>query len=175
MAHRTMLLRYRRRALPISTVPARSPVCSIPARDILHRLGRNRPIIVASVAGPFGKASPSHPVSERELDLSPLLPGRARVCSCRRRAPQALTPAFILVQDRVMVRTFTVVLERGERGWWVAHVPALHATAQGRSRSTTLRRARALIAFAVEDMRSAGQPFPTESSRVEFVRVRASA
>jgi predicted RNase H-like HicB family nuclease len=55
-----------------------------------------------------------------------------------------------------MVRTFAVVLERDD-GWWVAHVPALHATAQGRSRCTALRRARALIDFAVEDMRAASR------------------
>ena len=73
-----------------------------------------------------------------------------------------------------MVRTFTVVLERAEGSWWVAHVPALHATAQGRSRAAALRRVRALIDFAVEDMRASGQAIPGERSRVEFVRVRAA-
>ncbi len=74
-----------------------------------------------------------------------------------------------------MKHTFTVVLERGDDGWWVAHVPLLHATAQGRSRATTLKRAQALIEFAVDDLRAAGQLVPAERSRVEVVRLRASA
>jgi predicted RNase H-like HicB family nuclease len=74
-----------------------------------------------------------------------------------------------------MKRSFTVVLERGDDGWWVAHVPFLHATAQGRSRATALKRVQGLIEFAIDDLRAAGQPIPAERSRVEVVRLRASA
>ena len=74
-----------------------------------------------------------------------------------------------------MKRTFTVVLERGDDGWWTAHVPLLHATAQGKSRAAALRRIQGMIDFALDDMRASGQPVPSEQSRVEVVRLRASA
>lgn len=73
-----------------------------------------------------------------------------------------------------MKRSFTVVLERGDDAWWIAHVPLLHATAQGRSRATALRRAQGLIEFALEDMRASGRRVPAERSRVEVVRLRAT-
>jgi predicted RNase H-like HicB family nuclease len=74
-----------------------------------------------------------------------------------------------------MKHTFTVVLEHGNDGWWVAHAPLLHATAQGKSRGVALRRIQGLIEFALDDMRASGQPVPSERSRVEVVRLRATA
>jgi len=56
-----------------------------------------------------------------------------------------------------MKRTVTVVLERADDGWWTAHAPPLHATAQGKSRATALRRIQGLIAFALDDLRASGQ------------------
>jgi predicted RNase H-like HicB family nuclease len=51
-----------------------------------------------------------------------------------------------------MKRTVTVVLERDD-GWWTAHAPLLHATAQGKSRATALRRIQGLIEFALDALR----------------------
>lgn len=55
-------------------------------------------------------------------------------------------------QNGFMQRRYTVVLHKAEDGWWVANVPILHATAQGRTRSVALKRAKSLIRFALDTM-----------------------
>jgi predicted RNase H-like HicB family nuclease len=40
-----------------------------------------------------------------------------------------------------MSRSYTVILDKAEDGWWVANIPVLHAIAQGKTRSTALKRA----------------------------------
>ena len=74
-----------------------------------------------------------------------------------------------------MKQSYTVILHRAEDGWWVANVPMLHATAQGRTRSVALKRARSLVRFAVGAMRKEGAKPPVEGrSSLEVVRVRAA-
>jgi predicted RNase H-like HicB family nuclease len=74
-----------------------------------------------------------------------------------------------------MQRQYTVVLQRGEDGWWVANVPILHATAQGRTRSSALKRAKSLIQFALESIRDEGAKPPVEDrSSLAVVRVQAA-
>jgi len=51
-----------------------------------------------------------------------------------------------------MSRSYTVILHRAEDGWWVANIPMLHATAQGKTRSTALKRAQSLTRFAIDTM-----------------------
>ena len=71
--------------------------------------------------------------------------------------------------------SYTVILHLAENGWWVANVPVLHATAQGRKRSIALRRARSLIRFALETIQKEGSKPPVEDrSNLEVVRVRAA-
>ena len=70
---------------------------------------------------------------------------------------------------------YTVILHRAEHGWWVANVPILHATAQGRTRYTALKRAKSLIQFALETIQGEGAKPPVEDrSSLEVVRVRAA-
>jgi predicted RNase H-like HicB family nuclease len=74
-----------------------------------------------------------------------------------------------------MRRQYTVVLQKGEDGWWVANVPIFHATAQGRTRSTALKRAKSLIQFALHTMRDEGAKPPVEDpSSLAVVRVQAA-
>jgi predicted RNase H-like HicB family nuclease len=74
-----------------------------------------------------------------------------------------------------MQRQYTVVLQRGEDGWWVANVPILHATAQGRTQSSALKRAKSLIQFALESIRDEGAKPPVEDrSSLAVVRVQAA-
>ena len=74
-----------------------------------------------------------------------------------------------------MSRRYTVILHRAEDGWWVANIPMIHATAQGRTRSTALKRAQSLTRFALDAMRKEGSKPPTEDrSNLEVVRVRAA-
>jgi predicted RNase H-like HicB family nuclease len=74
-----------------------------------------------------------------------------------------------------MERSYTVVMHREEDGWWVANVPLLRATAQGRTRSTALKRAKSLIRFALETIKSEGAAPPVEDrSTLDVVRVRAA-
>jgi predicted RNase H-like HicB family nuclease len=74
-----------------------------------------------------------------------------------------------------MHRSYTVIMHRGEDGWWVANVPLLHATAQGRTRSTALKRAKSLIRFALATIQSEGAEPPVEDrSKLDVVRVRAA-
>jgi predicted RNase H-like HicB family nuclease len=74
-----------------------------------------------------------------------------------------------------MQRSYTVIIHRGEDGWWVANVPLLHATTQGRNRSTALKRAKSLIRFALETIQSEGAEPPVEGpSNLDVVRVRAA-
>jgi predicted RNase H-like HicB family nuclease len=74
-----------------------------------------------------------------------------------------------------MKHGYTVILHRAEHGWWVANVPILHATAQGRTRSTALKRAKSLIQFALETIQGEGAKPPVEDrSSLEVVRVRAA-
>ena len=61
-----------------------------------------------------------------------------------------------------MDRQYTVILHRVEDGWWVANVPTLHATAQGRTRSTALKRAKSLIRFALDSIQGEGEKPPVE-------------
>lgn len=68
------------------------------------------------------------------------------------RLQSTLAPGII----RGMQRSYTVIIHRGEDGWWVANVPLLHATTQGRNRSTALKRAKSLIRFALETIQSEG-------------------
>jgi len=69
----------------------------------------------------------------------------------------------------------TVFLQRAEDGWWVANVPVLHATAQARTRPSALKRAKSLIAFALDTIRKEGSMPPTEDrSNLEVVRIRAT-
>jgi predicted RNase H-like HicB family nuclease len=78
-------------------------------------------------------------------------------------------------QDIPMKQSYTVVLQRAETGWWVANVPVLHATAQGRTRATALKRAKSLIQFALETIQGEGAQPPVENrSTLEVVRVRAT-
>ena len=74
-----------------------------------------------------------------------------------------------------MSRSYTVVLHRAEDSWWVANVPTLHATAQARTRSGALKRARSLIRFALETVEKEGSKPPVEDrSNLEVVRIRAA-
>jgi len=74
-----------------------------------------------------------------------------------------------------MRRQYTVVLQKGEDGWWIANVPILHATAQGRTRSTALKRAKSLIQFALDTMRNEGTKLPVEDpSSLTVVKVQAA-
>lgn len=74
-----------------------------------------------------------------------------------------------------MRHSYTVIMHRGEDGWWVANVPLLNATTQGRTRSTALKRAKSLIQFALQTIRSEGAEPPIEDrSKLEVVRVRAA-
>jgi len=74
-----------------------------------------------------------------------------------------------------MQRRYTVVLQRGDDGWWVANVPIFHATAQGRTRSTALKRAKSLIQFALDTIRNEGAKPPVEDrSSLAVVRVQAA-
>jgi len=73
-----------------------------------------------------------------------------------------------------MQRRYTVVLQRDDAGWWVANVPILHATAQGRTRATALKRARSLIRFALDAIQSKGAMPPVEDhTSLEVIRVQA--
>ena len=74
-----------------------------------------------------------------------------------------------------MRRQYTVVLQKGDDGWWVANVPILHATAQGRTRSLALKRAKSLIRFAVDTIQDEGANPPVEDrTSLEVVRVQAA-
>ena len=74
-----------------------------------------------------------------------------------------------------MNRSYTVILYRAEDGCWVANVPLMHATAQGRTRSIALKRAQSLTRFALDTMRKEGSKPPTEDrSNLEVVRIRAA-
>jgi len=74
-----------------------------------------------------------------------------------------------------MHRQYTVVLQRGDDGWWIANVPVLHATAQGRTRSSALKRAKSLIQFALDAIRDEGAKPPVEDrSSLAVVRVQAA-
>ena len=74
-----------------------------------------------------------------------------------------------------MHRRYTVVLHRAEDGWWVANVPILRATAQGRTRSVALKRAKSLIQFALDTIRDAGANPPIEDrNSLDVVRVQAA-
>ncbi len=74
-----------------------------------------------------------------------------------------------------MNRSYTVILHRAEDGWWVANIPMIHATAQGRTRSIALKRAQSLTRFALDTMRKEGSKPPTEDrSNLEVVRIRAA-
>jgi predicted RNase H-like HicB family nuclease len=74
-----------------------------------------------------------------------------------------------------MRRQYTVVLQRGEDGWWVANVPIFHATAQGRMRSIALKRPKSLIQFALDTIRNEGIEPPVEHrSNLAVVRVQAT-
>ena len=74
-----------------------------------------------------------------------------------------------------MQRQYTVILQKGDDGWWVANVPILHATAQGRTRSAALKRAKSLIQFALNTIRVEGANSPVEDpSSLAVVRVQAA-
>jgi predicted RNase H-like HicB family nuclease len=74
-----------------------------------------------------------------------------------------------------MRKQYTVVLQKGEDGWWVANVPILHATAQGRTRAIALKRAKSLIRFALDTIRQEGSQPPVEDrSSLTVVRVQAA-
>jgi predicted RNase H-like HicB family nuclease len=74
-----------------------------------------------------------------------------------------------------MQRHYTVVLQKGDDGWWVANVPILRATAQGRTRSVALKRAKSLIRFALDTIHDEGALPPVEDrSSLEVVRVQAA-
>jgi predicted RNase H-like HicB family nuclease len=80
-----------------------------------------------------------------------------------------------LVKMSRMSRRYTVILQRAEDGWWVANIPMLHATAQGKTRSAALKRAQSLTRFAIETMRKEGSKLPAENrSNLEVVRIRAA-
>lgn len=74
-----------------------------------------------------------------------------------------------------MQRRYTVVLQKGDDGWWTANVPILHATAQGRTRAKALKRAKSLIRFALDTIHSDGAKPPIEDrTSLEVVRVQAA-
>lgn len=74
-----------------------------------------------------------------------------------------------------MRRNYTVILQRGDDGWWVANVPILHATAQGRTRTAALKRAKSLIRFALDAIQDEGANPPIEDrSSLEIVQVQAA-
>ena len=74
-----------------------------------------------------------------------------------------------------MRRNYTVILQRGDDGWWVANVPILHATAQGRTRTAALKRAKSLIRFALGTIQDEGANPPIEDrSSLEIVQVQAA-
>ena len=74
-----------------------------------------------------------------------------------------------------MRRNYTVILQRGDDGWWVANVPILHATSQGRTRTAALKRAKSLIRFALDAIQDEGANPPIEDrSSLEVVQVQAA-
>ncbi len=74
-----------------------------------------------------------------------------------------------------MQHRYTVIMQRGEDGWWIANVPLLHATCQGRTRSVALKRAKSLIRFALQTIQNEGAEPPVEDrSKLDIVRVRAA-
>jgi predicted RNase H-like HicB family nuclease len=77
-------------------------------------------------------------------------------------------------QNRRMGTNYTVILNRTQDRWWVANVPILHATVQGRTRSTAVKRAKSLIRFALGILQEEGTKPPVENrSNLEVIRVRA--
>jgi predicted RNase H-like HicB family nuclease len=78
-------------------------------------------------------------------------------------------------QNHRMDQNYTVILNRTQDGWWIANVPILHATAQGQTRSTALKRAKSLIRFALDTIQQEGSKPPVENrSNLEVIRVRAA-
>jgi predicted RNase H-like HicB family nuclease len=74
-----------------------------------------------------------------------------------------------------MQQSYTVILQKSDDGWWVANVPIFHATAQGRTRATALKRAKSLIQFALDTIRNAGAKAPIEDrSSLAVVKVQAA-
>ena len=69
-----------------------------------------------------------------------------------------------------MSRSYTVILHRAEDGWWVANVPTLHATAQGRTRSGALKRAESLIRFALETIQKKARSLPLKIGLIHDAR-----
>ncbi|MPZ98400.1 MAG: hypothetical protein GEU80_03510 [Dehalococcoidia bacterium] len=68
------------------------------------------------------------------------------------------------------MRRFRVVLEQGEDGYIVAHVPALRGcVTQGPTRAEALDRAREAIKGYIETLEAHGEPVPEED--VEFVEL----
>jgi len=75
----------------------------------------------------------------------------------------------------LMNRRYTVLLQKGDDGWWIANIPILHATAQGRTRSVALKRAKSLIQFALDVSHDEGVLPPIEDrGSLEVVRVQAA-
>jgi len=67
---------------------------------------------------------------------------------------------------------YAVILEKGEDGYIVAHVPALPGCwSQGKTRADALKNIREAIELYVESLRAHGEPIPAEDA--EFVEVTA--
>lgn len=68
-------------------------------------------------------------------------------------------------------RRYTVIIEQGDDGWLVVHVPTLPGVwTQGRTRDEALANARDAIELTIEDMLAHGEAIPEEDAeRVEVV------
>jgi len=70
---------------------------------------------------------------------------------------------------------FLVVVERGKRLAWGAHVPDLPGCiAAGKTREEALRLIRGAIVYHVQGLRDAGETVPSPSSEAEEIDVDAA-
>ena len=73
-----------------------------------------------------------------------------------------------------MIMRYTVVIEKGEKGYG-AHVPDLPGCiAAGETREEVLNLIKEAIEYHIEDLRKDGKPIPPPSSASEFIEVSAA-
>jgi predicted RNase H-like HicB family nuclease len=64
-------------------------------------------------------------------------------------------------------REFTVVIERDEEGFFVAHVPELRGCyTQAKNLDTLMKRAREVTELCLEDLQEHGEPIPVPKGRL---------
>jgi predicted RNase H-like HicB family nuclease len=72
----------------------------------------------------------------------------------------------------VSTRRYTVVIEDGEDGMYVAHCPALPGCwSQGATREQALENAREAIELYIESLRANGEPIPEDATDTVEVAV----